>query len=131
MAISPNSDLISLSEATRFLARRPWQVLLLGILGMGLSALAAWIQVRAGLPEDKGTSSALIGAALVPLAVHGTRQALPKHSWRVGKSRALVTVGQPISTQGMTQDDVERLSAMARAQIERMRAELARVIAGS
>jgi hypothetical protein len=67
MAISPNSDLISLSEATRFLARRPWQVLLLGILGMGLSALAAWIQVRAGLPEDKGTSSALIGAALVPL----------------------------------------------------------------
>lgn len=67
MAISPKSDLNCLPEATRFLTRRPGTVLLLGILGMGLSALAPWIQIRAGLPDDLLTSSALVCAAVVPL----------------------------------------------------------------
>jgi 1-acyl-sn-glycerol-3-phosphate acyltransferase len=63
-------------------------------------------------------------ADVLPLAVSGTRRALPKHSWRFAMSRGLVTVGTPISTQGMTLDDVERLKGLARAQFESLRASL-------
>ncbi len=63
-------------------------------------------------------------ADLLPMAVSGTRRSLPKHSWRFATSRALVTVGTPISTQGMTLADVERLKTMARDQILAMRATL-------
>jgi 1-acyl-sn-glycerol-3-phosphate acyltransferase len=66
------------------------------------------------------------GADILPIAISGTRQALPKHSWRVGKSRALVTVGAPISTRGMTSEDITRLSDLARAQIEELRLMLVR-----
>jgi 1-acyl-sn-glycerol-3-phosphate acyltransferase len=65
------------------------------------------------------------GADVLPIAVSGTRRALPKHSWRFGLSRARVTVGQPIPTRGRSLDDVEGLKAEARAQIEAMRARLA------
>lgn len=65
-----------------------------------------------------------LGADVLPLAVSGTRRALPKHSWRFARARGLVTVGTPISTQGMTQSDVERLKAMAREQILALRASL-------
>ena len=58
------------------------------------------------------------------MAVSGTRRALPKHSWRFATSRGLVTVGTPISTKGMTLADVEKLKALARAQIEALRASL-------
>jgi 1-acyl-sn-glycerol-3-phosphate acyltransferase len=65
------------------------------------------------------------GADVLPIAVSGTRRALPKHSWRFATSRALVTVGTPISTQGMTLADVERLKQMALEQILALRASLA------
>jgi 1-acyl-sn-glycerol-3-phosphate acyltransferase len=64
------------------------------------------------------------GADVLPLAVSGTRRALPKHSWRFAISRGLVTVGTPISTKGMTLADVERLKAMAREQILTLRDSL-------
>jgi 1-acyl-sn-glycerol-3-phosphate acyltransferase len=64
------------------------------------------------------------GADVLPLAVSGTRKALPKHSWRFAYSRGLVTVGTPISTQGMTLSDLERLKTMAREQILALRASL-------
>ncbi len=70
------------------------------------------------------------GAELLPIAIHGTRTALPKHSWRFGRSNAQVTVGKAISTEGMTLADVERLKAEARAQIEGLRAELGAALAG-
>jgi 1-acyl-sn-glycerol-3-phosphate acyltransferase len=63
-------------------------------------------------------------ADLLPVAVSGTRHSLPKHSWRFNHAKALVTVGQPISTKGMTLADLERLKAMAREQILTMRASL-------
>lgn len=65
------------------------------------------------------------GSDLLPVALAGTRTALPKHSWRFGRSRGLVTVGSPISTAGMTLADVEGLKARARAEIEALRAQLA------
>jgi 1-acyl-sn-glycerol-3-phosphate acyltransferase len=64
------------------------------------------------------------GADILPIAVSGTSRALPKHSWRFATSRALVTMGTPISTQGMTLADVERLKQMAREQILALRASL-------
>lgn len=64
------------------------------------------------------------GADVLPIAVAGTRRALPKNSWRFQKAKALVTVGQPISTQGMTLADVDSLKARAREQIVKMRDEL-------
>ncbi|ATB34059.1 lysophospholipid acyltransferase family protein [Melittangium boletus] len=64
------------------------------------------------------------GADVLPMAVSGTRRALPKHSWRFATSRGLVTVGTPISTKGMTLEDVGRLKDMAREQILALRATL-------
>jgi 1-acyl-sn-glycerol-3-phosphate acyltransferase len=61
------------------------------------------------------------GAQIVPLAVCGSRKALPKHSWKFGFTRARVSVGTPISTQGRTMADLEALKAEARAQIVAMR----------
>jgi len=69
------------------------------------------------------------GAEILPLAVAGTRKALPKNSWRFARAKALVTVGTPISTREMTLDDLERLKAETRAQIEAMRATLQRQLA--
>jgi 1-acyl-sn-glycerol-3-phosphate acyltransferase len=64
------------------------------------------------------------GADVLPLAVCGTRRALPKHSWRFEKSRARVAVGSPISTQGMGPDDVDRLKSIARGEIQKLRDSL-------
>ncbi len=59
-----------------------------------------------------------------PLAVFGTRDALPKGSWKFGRAQGRVKVGRPISTAGMTSSDVERLREAARAEVERLRREL-------
>ena len=69
------------------------------------------------------------GAEVLPIAVRGTHRALPKHSWRFGLSKALVTVGTPISTKGMTLADVERLKELARGQIEALRLKLNPLVA--
>ena len=64
------------------------------------------------------------GADILPLAVHGTHDALPKHSWLFGSADARVAVGTPIATKGMTVGDVEALKTRARAEIESLRAAL-------
>jgi 1-acyl-sn-glycerol-3-phosphate acyltransferase len=64
------------------------------------------------------------GADVLPVAVFGTRAALPKHSWRFQNAYAQVTVGTPISTKGMTVADVETLKIQARAQVETLRERL-------
>ena len=62
---------------------------------------------------------------LLPLAVIGTRDALIKHDWRFGSSRAEVKVLDPIPTDGLTQDDVpelrDRTRSVIAAAIEEMR----------
>lgn len=60
-------------------------------------------------------------AELLPIAVEGTRTALPKHSWHFGRSRALVAVGKPISSKGRS---VEELKQLVREQIEGLLREL-------
>jgi 1-acyl-sn-glycerol-3-phosphate acyltransferase len=66
------------------------------------------------------------GADILPIAVAGTRNALPKHSWKFGYARGLVSVGTPISTKGMTLRDLQPLKANTREQIERLYADLTR-----
>jgi len=63
-------------------------------------------------------------ADLLPVAVRGTREAMPNHTWRFGFSKARVMVGTPIATKGMTLADVERLKLLARGQIEALRGQL-------
>lgn len=65
------------------------------------------------------------GAQIIPIAVSGTRKALPKHSWKFGFTRALVAVGAPISTAGRSFSDLEAIKAEARAQIEALQARMA------
>jgi 1-acyl-sn-glycerol-3-phosphate acyltransferase len=61
------------------------------------------------------------GVALLPLAVSGTRTALPKHDWRFGRSVAEVRVLDPVETAGLTLDDVPALKARIRDMIVRAR----------
>ncbi|MEY3389306.1 MAG: hypothetical protein RLZ74_912, partial [Actinomycetota bacterium] len=59
------------------------------------------------------------GVPILPLVVHGTRTALRKHDWRLGDSNAVVRVLDPISTEGMTIDDMPKLRDDVRALIAR------------
>lgn len=63
-------------------------------------------------------------AQIVPIAVCGTRKALPKHSWKFGFTRALVAVGTPIPTAGLSAADLETLKSETRAQIEALREKM-------
>lgn len=73
------------------------------------------------------------GVPILPLAVLGTRDALIKHDWRFGYSRAEVRVLDPIPTDGLTKADVEslrdRTRAVIAAALDDMRTE--RAAAGS
>jgi 1-acyl-sn-glycerol-3-phosphate acyltransferase len=61
---------------------------------------------------------------ILPLAVHGTRNALHKHDWRLGDADAEVRVLEPISTEGMTMDDMPALRKQVREAIAAGRADL-------
>jgi 1-acyl-sn-glycerol-3-phosphate acyltransferase len=70
------------------------------------------------------------GADVLPLAVAGTRTALRKHDWKVHYSRGLLKVGQPISTSGMTLDDVPALKERVRREIEELRTSIRPLASG-
>jgi 1-acyl-sn-glycerol-3-phosphate acyltransferase len=57
------------------------------------------------------------GVDVVPLAVAGTAESLPKGSIAFRKTSATVTVLPPVSTQGLTVEDALRLAEKARADI--------------
>ena len=57
------------------------------------------------------------GADVLPIAVSGTRDALPKHSWKFGSANGRVIVGRPIPTAGLSVNEVRDA---ARAQIEEL-----------
>jgi 1-acyl-sn-glycerol-3-phosphate acyltransferase len=65
------------------------------------------------------------GVSILPLAVHGTSTALPKHDWRFGRSTAVVKVLDPVETTGLTAADVPALKQRVRDIIEKARADLA------
>ena len=110
-------------------------------VGVAMQAMRAWLDRDVPVmmfPEGTRSADGSLGpfkdgafrlaieaqADLFPLALRGTRAALPKHAWRFGRSKALVRCGHPISTEGKTMADLESLKAECRAQIDAMRAEL-------
>jgi 1-acyl-sn-glycerol-3-phosphate acyltransferase len=70
-----------------------------------------------------------MGVPILPLAIAGTRDAMPKHSLLFGRARAEVRVLEPISTEGMTLDDVPALRERTRALIGAARQTLFRELA--
>jgi len=64
------------------------------------------------------------GADILPLAVHGTASALPVHDWRFARARARVAIGDPISTAGMSLEDIPHLKQLVREEIEALRARI-------
>lgn len=64
------------------------------------------------------------GAPIVPLALAGTRRCRPKGSASFGDAEAVVRVLEPISTTGLTLDDVEDLKRTTRHRIAVAVAEL-------
>jgi hypothetical protein len=65
------------------------------------------------------------GVPILPLALHGTADALPKHDWRFGWSTAVVEVLQPVETAGLTPADVPALKERVRNTIIEARDRLA------
>lgn len=65
-------------------------------------------------------------ASLLPLAVAGTVNALPKGDWRPGLARGVVLAGAPIPTVGLAMADLDSLKEQCRAAITDLRAELVR-----
>lgn len=67
------------------------------------------------------------GSDILPLGAVGTNKAFPKGTWKVGRSEAYVAMGEPISTQGMTLDDLPELKETTRRAmqeiIDRIRTE--------
>ena len=64
-------------------------------------------------------------APILPLVVHGTRNALIKHDWRFGRCDAVVQILDPIPTTGMTLEDVDALREQVRDLIAATKADLA------
>jgi 1-acyl-sn-glycerol-3-phosphate acyltransferase len=55
---------------------------------------------------------------VLPLAIDGTQDALPKHSWKFGTPSAIrLAVLPPVETTGLTKADTEALREQVRAQI--------------
>lgn len=67
-----------------------------------------------------------MGAPILPIAVAGTRAAISKGSWMVGRARAVARVLPPVETTGLTLDDVAALRDRVRAMIAEARAALQR-----
>lgn len=62
---------------------------------------------------------------VLPLAVHGTREAIRKGSMVFGRAEARVAIGNPVPVDGLELDDVEALRDRVRVIVREARDELA------
>jgi 1-acyl-sn-glycerol-3-phosphate acyltransferase len=62
----------------------------------------------------------LAGIPVVPVAVHGAIDVLPKKSLRVRPGKILLTVGAPVEVTGMTADDRDKACRQTRDAIDSM-----------
>jgi 1-acyl-sn-glycerol-3-phosphate acyltransferase len=70
-----------------------------------------------------------MGCPILPIAVAGTRNAIPKGSWMVNRARAVAHVLPPIETAGLTLADVPALRERVRDMIGEARDGLFRELA--
>ncbi len=61
---------------------------------------------------------------MLPLAIRGTRQAIARHDWRIGRAHAVVEILEPVPTTGMTMTDLPALKERVRGMIEEARDRL-------
>jgi 1-acyl-sn-glycerol-3-phosphate acyltransferase len=78
------------------------------------------------LPFKEGAFRLAIkaGVPVLPLAVAGTRTALPKHDWRFGRAVAQVEVLSPVETDDLTLQDAAELRDRVRQMIDQARTTL-------
>ena len=57
------------------------------------------------------------GVPVLPLAIDGTMDALPKHGWKFGRADVRLDVLPPVPTAGLTEDDVPALRERVRGMI--------------
>jgi 1-acyl-sn-glycerol-3-phosphate acyltransferase len=78
------------------------------------------------LPFKEGAFRLAIkaGVPVLPLAVAGTRTALPKHDWRFGRAVAQVVVLPPVETNNLTLKDASELRDRVRGMIDQARTSL-------
>jgi 1-acyl-sn-glycerol-3-phosphate acyltransferase len=62
-------------------------------------------------------------APIVPVAVHGSYEAMKRGSWLIYPATVSVRVGKPIETVGMTLDDRDALIGQVRAQMQALLAQ--------
>jgi 1-acyl-sn-glycerol-3-phosphate acyltransferase len=93
--------------------------------GFGPSAIEAIARCREVLARRVSVMIFPAGVPILPLAVLGTRSALPKHDWRFNRSSATVRVLAPVDTAGLTPEDVPALRDRVRQVIEQARRDLA------
>jgi 1-acyl-sn-glycerol-3-phosphate acyltransferase len=67
-----------------------------------------------------------MGCPILPIAVAGTRDAIAKGSWLVGRAKAVARVLPPVETVGLTMEDVPALREKVRAMIAEARDALRR-----
>jgi 1-acyl-sn-glycerol-3-phosphate acyltransferase len=73
------------------------------------------------------------GVDILPLAITGTANALPKHTWKFSDEPAhmKMLVGELISTRGLTEKDMPRLMAETRSKVVLLKEELERTAFGA
>lgn len=78
------------------------------------------------LPFKKGAFVLAVqaGVPVIPLGVRGSRDVMPKGSFRIRPGTVELHVGEPISTEGMTVQDRDDLLVEARARVELLRGRL-------
>ncbi|CAA9297764.1 MAG: Acyl-CoA:1-acyl-sn-glycerol-3-phosphate acyltransferase [uncultured Gemmatimonadetes bacterium] len=70
-----------------------------------------------------------MGCPILPIAVAGTRDAIPKGTWVINRARAVARVLPPVETAGLTMADVPALRDRVRAMIGEARDGLFRELA--
>lgn len=66
------------------------------------------------------------GVDILPMAITGAKDILPKHSWRFSSTKSTMRglVGDPISVKGLTEEDLAELMARTRAAISVLKNQL-------
>jgi len=86
--------------------------------GLSLMIFPEGTRSRGGelLPFKDGAFSLAIekGAPILPVVIHGTRDCIPKGSPWFGAARAHARVLEPVSTEGLSDDDVRDLKERVR-----------------
>jgi 1-acyl-sn-glycerol-3-phosphate acyltransferase len=79
-------------------------------------------------PFKRGAFSLAVdaGVDILPMAISGTLNALPKGTWKFSDEHVTmrILVGEPISTAGLDEADLERLMANARARVIELKNDL-------